>query len=905
VEALADGERVDLGGPKQRALLVELLLHEGEVVSREHLIDAIWGEEPPASARTSLQVYVHGLRRALGPERIETRGTGYRLAFDPDELDAQRFDRLVREAARALDEGRPAQADDDLTRALAAWQGEPLADLAELPSARTAASALAEQRQRALELRIEARLRLGEHDAAIPELEEQIADDPFRERLRELYVLALYRSGRQKEALEAYREARRTLVDELGVEPGPALQELERAVLRQDPALDPPAREESAPVRLPSPPTPLVGRRLEVAAVEALLRRDGVRLVTLTGPGGTGKTRLARAVATGRAPELRDGASFVDLSQIVDPALVHSEVARALGVEDGGDLLGFLRDRSLLLVLDNLEQLGAGVGPVAELVAAAPRLRVLATSRAPLRLQAEHEYAVPPLPLDEAVRLFSARAQAADPTFSDEDDPTSVAEICRRLDGLPLALELAAARVRSLTPRAIVERITRGFDLLSGGARDLPLRQRTLRATLDWSHELLGEDERTLLARLAVFSGGWTLADLEAIVDGDPALALTALLETNLVRRRGERYSLLETVRAYALERLDERGESAEYRRRHAVRFLEAGEIARDKIMLGGERTTEALDDLRREQDNLRAALAWAVEHSDVDVEVRLCNAQRWYWLVSGQNAEARRAYRHAVEASVGADDRLHALALHGEALFAVKEGDFSAAQVGFEAALELFRALDDPEWVGRCIAELGSVAVAAGELARARELYLECIELFEPLGDDQKVAIAVANIAAIAAQQDDAETAAEYGRRAIELQRRGEYLDDLAVSLANLARVLLAVGQRDEARAALYEATELASRIGYQLVLAHTLSCAAELAADDDPETAARLLGASVGLFSAIGIPIPDDELREHDRTRERLTAALGEDAFAALVEAGSAAPSEAMIEESLAVAR
>ncbi len=903
VEVLAGGGRVELGGPKQRALLAELLLHEGDVVSREHLVDAIWGEEPPASARQSLQVYVHGLRRALGPERIATHGSGYRIAFEPEELDAARFERLVHGAARCLDEGRPAEAEEDLTRALALWRGEPLADLGELPVARIAAPGLTEQRLRALELRMDARLQLGAHEGAIAELEELIGEQPFREKLREQHVLALYRSGRQKEALEAYRAARRMLVDELGVEPGPALQELERAVLRQDPSLAAPPRDSAAPIRLPTPPTALVGRRLELAAVEALLRRDDVRLVTLTGPGGTGKTRLALAVAVELAEALRDGACFVDLSQIVDPALVLPEIGRVLGLEDGGDPHAFLRDRSLLLVLDNLEQLGGGVEPVADLLAAAPRLRVLATSRAPLRLQAEQEYPVPPLPLDEAVRLFVARAQAAEPTFSVDTDPHAVEEICRRLDGLPLALELAAARVRSLTPASIASRLARGFDLLGEGARDLPLRQRTLRATLDWSHDLLGGEERTLLARLAVFSGGWTLDDLEGVVDGDPALALAALVDASLVRRRDDRYSLLETVRAYAYEHLVKTGELGEYRDRHATHFLEIAEQARDAILAGGDPADAAFKVLAREQDNLRIALAWAIETGDVETEVRFCNAQRWSWLVRGQNAEGRRAYRHAVEASAGVDERLHALALHGDGLFAVKEGDFEAARRDFERAREIFEALDDLEWIGRCTAELGAVAVACGELDRARDVYVETAEYFERLGDEQKVAIAVMNIAAIAAQQDDPDTAVEYGTRAIDLQRRADHWDDLCVSLTNLARVLLALGRREEACEALRESIELAQRVGYRLVIAHALSCAAEVV--DDPETAARLLGASVATFAAIGTPIPDDELREHERTRMRLVDVLGEETVTTLLAKGGATAEETMVAEALAAAR
>jgi predicted ATPase len=703
------------------------------------------------------------------------------------------------------------------------------------------------------------------------------------------------------------------------VEPGPALQELERAILRQDEALEAPMVAPPAPRRpLPAPPTPLVGRRLEVAAVDAMLRRDECRLVTLTGPGGTGKTRLALAAAAELADELRDGAAFVDLSSVTDEALVLPTVARALDLGETDDPLAYLRERSILLVLDNLEQLGEGVAPVAELLAAAPRLRILATSRTPLRLSAEHEYPVPPLPVpaehrpfeelatNDAVRLFTVRAQAADPAFAlSAQTIERVAAICRRLDGLPLALELAAARTRSLPVAAIEERVTRALELLVEGARDLPQRQRTLRATLDWSYGLLAPGARQLLARVSIFAGGWTLADLEAVV-GDEALALGALVDASLVRRRGERYVLLETVREYGLERLRERGEEDDLRRRHALHFIEVAENARTGILAGGDASERGLAVLGEEQDNLRAALAWTIEADDAERELALCNAQRWFWIVSGAVTEGRRAFAHAVETTAASGGALHALALHGDATFAVKQGHFDEARPTFEQALAVYRALDDWEWVGRCCAELGSVAVAVGDLDRAVELYEECVRLFDEHGDDQKRAIAVANLGAIAAQRDDFETAVAYGREAIELQRRGDNRDDLAVTLCNLSRVLLALGELDEARAALRESLELATRLGYRLVLAYALGGAAEVAAQrDDPETAARLLGGSAGLFEAMGMTVPTDEVREQERTRVHVLGLLGASRFAELLAVGHSAPADALVDEALAITR
>ena len=920
VEATDDRGNRALGAPKQRALLAFLLLRANDVVSRESLVDALWPSEPPRSAVQSLQVYVHGLRQALGADRIETVGTGYRFRLEPGELDVEQFARLVSEGAKALEAGDAGDAAERLSAALGLWRGPALADLGGEHVAQTDAPQLEEQHLRARELLNDAELALGRHEALVPRLEQLVAAEPFRERFRAQHVLALYRSGRQKDALDAYRAARESLVEELGVDPSPELQELERAILRQDPSVAAPERPAAPPLKLPAPPTSLVGRGLELAAVTALFRTEGVRLLTLTGPGGTGKTRLALAVAAELGPQLPDGAVFVDLAPLHDASLLAPSIAHALDIAEGGSaeesLLEHLHERRLLLVLDNLEQLVPHTELISRLLAAAPRLLVLATSRTPLRLAGEQEYPVPPLETlqpgaasfeqlaaNDAVRLFVARARAVDPAFElDEERADAVAHICQALDGLPLAIELAAARSKLFAPEAMRGRLERRLELLTAGPRDVPARQQTLRATLEWSHDLLDDAHRRVFARLSVFAGGWTV-DAATAVCGDDGVdvieALERLVNDNLVRRLDRRheprFAMLETIAEYAREQLSTAGEGDVVGRRHAEYVLSLAVELSPQLLAGDPDTIVRFDD---DLDNLRAALHWFASAGDVASEVRLLDAVWNFLTVRGHLSEGRALLESAIARADGAPGATRALARIHCGAFAFRQGDFTRGKEVTEEALALFRELGDTNEIGRCIGTLGNIAVGEGDLDRATELYEEAAELARQAGNRSRLAVILANLGSIAGQRDEADASARYATEAVALQRDLGEVDALSVSLHNLGRAEIALGHLEAADAALTESLALARELGYREVMAYVLSGLAELALlQRREERAAELLGASEDLFRELGVGIEQGEARAQERMLSSLYATLGPSRTDELRARGAARPVDELL--------
>lgn len=785
-DVVVDGAAVSLGGPRQRAFLAVLAIHANEIVSVDRLAEEVWGPDLPATAVVTMQRYISHLRRALDglPVAIETRRPGYVLLVDPDRIDAQRFERLVDQGRAHLAAGAAAEAGDVLSQALALWRGDPLADFSYESFARIAITRLEELRAAAVELRIDADLELGRHRDLVPELEALVAAHPLRESYRGQLMRALHRSGRQGDALRVYQEGRHVLAEEMGLDPGIALQELEKSILADAP-VSPAAAAPAPPAvgiargRLPAELTSFVGRSSEVEDITGLLTT--ARLVTLTGAGGSGKSRLALRVASAQAPALASGAWLVELGAVTDPAIVPQAVAMSLGVREDSErpvaewILDALAEAEGLLVVDGCEHLLDAVAAlVQQILSHTTDVRILVTSREILDVPGEAAFRVPtlsvpsgdamPKTLEElrafdSVRLFLERAAAADSAFAATDEEAAtIADLCRRLDGLPLALELAAARTDVLTLRQLADRLDDRFEVLTSGWRTAPPRHRTLRATIGWSYDLLTDDERLLFDRLSVFAGSFTVEHAEAVCGGDelePAQALnllSSLVRKSLVVRvhtatpgttAGEaRYRLLDTLRDFGRERLHERpdGAATVMQQRHAEHFTRIAEAARPALRsVDGARLLDALES---EHLEFRAVLARALAAGDGEGACRLAAALSEFWDTRYHVHDGRmwleRAIAAARQAGTPPTKALLWATVHAED-FAYKLDDFAAAIAHADDALAMLELAPDPVAEARVLTVRGEVARFNNDLEGGEEMCVRAAALCTDEDDDEQ----------------------------------------------------------------------------------------------------------------------------------------------------------------------
>jgi predicted ATPase/DNA-binding SARP family transcriptional activator len=906
-----DGALLELPGARIRALLVALALEPGRVVPRARLVDWIWGEQPPSDVANALQALVSRLRRVLPEGSIDGHAGGYRLTVEPQAVDAVRFKWLVDQARGARDLQRVQLLRD----ALDLWRGAAMEDVGLQDSA--VFDAVIDQfdglRLAAMEDRYEAEIRLGRGAELVTELTELVALHPVRERLVAALMRALGAAGRGAEALIVYQRVREALADALGVDPSPELSALHLALLRGELGAQQDRKakaQEDRKTNLRAELTTFVGRHGDVTAVRKLIAEH--RLTTLTGPGGSGKTRLAVEAARSLLGDLPDGAWLVDLASIGVSGDVAQSTLAALGLRDSllggasneepaGRLIAAIREREMLLILDNCEHVIESAASFAHRVLGECRgLRILATSREPLGITGEALWQVEPLALpakgadvveiasSQAVQLLQDRASAVRKDLAiNARTLSNMARVCRALDGIPLAIELAAARLRTMSLEQLANRLDDRFRLLTSGSRTALPRHRTLRAVVDWSWELLTDAERIVLHRLAVFSGGASLGAAEQVCAGDSVERgevlelLTALTEKSLLFTEGDgapRYRMLDTIKEYARDRLVESGESELARHAHLAYFTELAETA-DPHLRRAEQL-EWLDTLEAEHDNIAVALRGALAASEADGAMRLAAAAGWYWWLGGHKNEGIELVTAAANTPGEVSDEIRAMVYALVVMF-MSDGpadQYQAAEwihkayratqrsqsrnplLGFVVALESMLqephellapwepllAGDDP-WV-RALARLqrGKMRIMLGQGGRDADADLEmALAEFRAVGDRWGIAFALTELADRIGRRGKFAAACEHFNQAIAVVTEVGTIEDVVLWRARQAQLFWLQGDEESSTAAMAEAQRYAERAAYPSALAGLALAKAELARwSGDTEQARRQLG-------------------------------------------------------------
>jgi predicted ATPase/DNA-binding SARP family transcriptional activator len=944
-----DGTIVDIGGPRQQRVLACLLASYPDAISVDRLIDEVWGDEPPQTAMHVIRTYVSNLRKVMG-DRIASDGTRYRFEPADDEIDAVEA-RAALDGARAGGSGRNPVAQEALYAAGQLWRGPGFGDLADdSPLLRSAAADLEELMLQIQEERIAASLAAGRHDAVISDAERLCRVHPYRERLHGHLMVALYRAGRQVEALRTYTALRSRLAEDLGIDPSPQLQDLEERILLQDGslALEPPHV-------LPTPVSSFVGRGYEVAEVAKLV--DTHRLVTLTGPGGVGKTRLANEASRTRLRTLAGGVWWIDLHTTDDAEDVLERIARVLTIAEqrGVALLdaiaNFVAGRPTLFVLDNCERLLPEVGEIVNgLLERAADLQVLCTSRTALGVVGEVRWTVPPLSLpandqprgvSDAERLFAIRASelGAPVDLADPGVAGAVERLCRDLDGLPLAIELAAARTTVLSPRRIVEELEAHLGVLESTAPGLPDRHRTINATIDWSHRLLTRPQQTLFDRLGCFAATFDIDAATAVAGFEPLTqrevvpAFDALAAASMLHRVGNgwnglRYRLLDTMRRYAQDRLDERAEAGVVAYRHARHHLELLERA------GAARLTREfanwVEVIDASRDDLGVAVAWGLDNQP-DLALRAAPGLWEYWFRRGDPAPAYDFGIRVLEAVPNPDPGLEAAARLCAGFGGIFAGDVERATSGIDRAIELVENGEDWRglvWAlsarGQNATMVGDLPTAAqmgarivgiadrrnealvraygvallgeaeffgdGDLGRARQYMEEAVAGFRELRDSASLNIFGLGItASIAALQKDYVAAEEFATEATALPGPG-WSATAFIILGGW--VLHPRGDLDRAERVLRRGIDLAQQMSMEPWVRNGLLFLSRVASTrGDWERAARLIGACH--------PQPPFGMHPRWWTHEpAVRTALGDKTYTRLVEQAKALPLDEIVD-------